>query len=289
MRTWLCPPLQDARFFAPGWNLRIWLAILGLMLACAGGLHWYFYMRKGQGKRSKVDHPVPARNNRPFDFPERVRENMFRTLTSRVGQVSAFQAVTVLLMATGYAQFITFVGSPVWFLFWPVLIPNWSAILFFWVPRLLHRPVLYAQVHALHHRNVKIGPLSGLSMHPLEHLRYLSALCIQWLVPLRPIHLFFHVIYRAPGAAMTRAGYENPLIRDRCRPVLATVYHRRQDRYFECSYGNPESPGIAASARFAAVRKRRHARSGRARPGYIPEAGLRRHPQQQIGTPCNTD
>jgi|TARA_B110000238_G_C15882533_1_gene334121 sterol desaturase/sphingolipid hydroxylase (fatty acid hydroxylase superfamily) len=72
-------------------------------------------------------------------------------------------------------------------------------------------------VHALHHRNVNIGPWSGLSMHPVEHLLYLSSLLIHYVIPSHPIHLFFHVIYLAPGAAMTHTGYEDLLIKEDLR------------------------------------------------------------------------
>lgn len=238
-----CPPPEDARQFQHGWIMRVWLVNLMLMPEISGGLRWYFFMRKGQRMWLKFGRRGTARHNRLFDLSDQVRDDMFWTLTSGVGQLTAFQVVILWSMANGYAPVLTFDASPVWFLLWPVLIPVWLAFHFFWVHRLPHHPVLCAQVRARHHRNVKIGRWSGLSMHPLEHLRYLSALCIHWLVPSRPIQMFFHVIYRGPGAAMICTGYANPLIRARRRLALATVYHQRQDRYFECSYGNQEMPG----------------------------------------------
>ena len=41
---------------------------------------------------------------------------------------------------------------------------------------MLHIPFLYKHVHALHHRNINVGPWSGLSMHPVEHIIYLGTI-----------------------------------------------------------------------------------------------------------------
>jgi len=35
---------------------------------------------------------------------------------------------------------------------------------------------MYKKVHSLHHRNTNIGPWSGLSMHPIEHLLFFSSI-----------------------------------------------------------------------------------------------------------------
>ena len=129
-----------------------------------------------------------------------------------------------------------------WFLLAFLLLPIWSAFHFYWVHRLLHVPLLYRKVHSLHHRNVNIGPWSGLSMHPVEHFLYLSSLCIHWFVASHPIHLIFHIIYQGPGAAITHTGYEDLLIKDKRRLALGTFYHQLHHRYYECNYGNQEMP-----------------------------------------------
>jgi sterol desaturase/sphingolipid hydroxylase (fatty acid hydroxylase superfamily) len=103
-------------------------------------------------------------------------------------------------------------------------------------------PFFYTRFHALHHRNINIGPWSGFAMHPVEHLLYLSTLCIHWVVASHPIHLIYHVIYQAPGAAMTHTGYEDLLIKDKRSLALGTFYHQLHHRYFECNYGNQEMP-----------------------------------------------
>ncbi len=238
----LYPSLETARTFSLGWIIQIWAINMGLLLVIAGGLHWYFYMRKGQGKALKFDHRDQSRNNRSFLYADQVKDNMFWSLTSGVAQLTAFQVVTMWLMANGYTPLITLTSNPVWFILWLILIPIWSAFHFYWVHRLLHQPFIYTRVHALHHKNINIWPWSGMSMHPVEHFIYLSSLCIHWIVASHPVHLIFHVGFQGPGAAMTHTGYEDLLIKDKRKLALGTFYHQLHHRYFECNYGNQEMP-----------------------------------------------
>ncbi len=238
----LYPSLETAQTFAIGWIVQTWAVNMGLMIAIAGGLHWYFYMLKGQGQTLKFDKRPQAKGNRLWNFSNQVHDNMFWSLGSGVAQITAFQVLTMWLMANGYAPTITFASNPVWFLVALILLPIWSAFHFYWAHRLLHVPFLYKRVHSLHHRNVNIGPWSGLSMHPVEHFIYLTSLCIHWVVASHPIHLIFHVIYQGPGAAMTHTGYEDLLIKDKRRLALGTFYHQLHHRYYECNYGNQEMP-----------------------------------------------
>ena len=236
------PSLEAAETFAFGWIAQVWLVNFATMFAVAGGLHWWFYMRRGQGKRLKFDKREQARGNKLWDFSNQVHDNMFWSLTSGVGQMTAYQVLVLWAMANGYAPTITFAENPVWFVAALVLLPIWSAFHFYWVHRLLHVPFMYRHFHALHHRNVNVGPWSGMSMHPVEHLLYHSTLLIHFVVPLHPIHLVYGVVYNGPGAAMTHTGYEDLLVRDKRRLALGTFYHQLHHRYYECNYGNQEMP-----------------------------------------------
>ncbi|MEP0941522.1 MAG: sterol desaturase family protein [Rhizobiaceae bacterium] len=236
------PSLEAAKSFAVGWILQTWAINMALMIVIAGGLHWYFYIKRGQGKHLKFDHRDQTKSNRLWKFSDQVLDNMFWSLTSGVVQLTAFQVLIMWAMANGYAPTISVEDNPVWFVLGLMLLPIWSAFHFYWVHRLLHVPFLYKHVHSLHHKNVNIGPWSGLSMHPIEHLLYLSSLLIHLVVPSHPVHLIFHVVYEGPGAAMSHTGYEDLLIKDKPRLALGTFYHQLHHRYYECNYGNQEMP-----------------------------------------------
>ena len=239
------PSVTAAESLAFGWIAQVWLINMAMMIVVAGGLHLVFYILKTQGKALKFDHRDQARGNA-------------RQCTVELPPSSAGQYVLVAWVRSfptdrvsgrrdvGDGEWLCasdqFRRHPIWFLTALILLPIWSAFHFYWVHRLLHVPMLYRHVHSLHHRNVNIGPWSGLSMHPLEHFVYFTTLLIHFIVPSHPIHLIFHVIYQGPGAAMTHTGYEDMLVRDKRRLALGTFYHQLHHRYYECNYGNQEMP-----------------------------------------------
>ena len=55
------PPLADMAEFRPSWMIRIWFLNIIPQTMIAGGLHWWFWVRKGQGDRRKFDHRDLAR------------------------------------------------------------------------------------------------------------------------------------------------------------------------------------------------------------------------------------
>ncbi|MGB0798231.1 MAG: sterol desaturase family protein [Planktomarina sp.] len=236
------PSIETAKTWAFGWVFQTWFINMVMQLCVAGGLHYFFYMKKGQGAQLRFSLRPLTKNNRKFDFNDQVRDNMFWSMTSGVAQLTMYQVITMWLMGNGYISTITLTTNPIWFVAALLLLPIWSAFHFYWVHRFLHTPFMYTRFHNLHHRNIDLGPWSGFSMHPVEHLLYLSGLCIHWLVASHPIHLIFHVIYQGPGAAMTHTGYEDLLIRDKRRLALGTFYHTLHHRYYECNYGNQEMP-----------------------------------------------
>jgi len=238
----LYPSIEASKVFAFGWITQTWAVNMGLMVSIAGGLYWYFYMRKGQGKTLKFDARDPATNSRSFNFKDQVHDNMFWSLISGVTVWTAFQVFIVWGMANGYFPTLTFTDNPVWYLALFILMPMWSAFHFYWIHRLLHVPFMYKRFHALHHRNVNIGPWSGMSMHPVEHILYFSTVLVHAVVATHPVHLIYHLIFQGPGAAMSHTGYEDLLIKDRRKLALGTFYHTLHHRFFECNYGNQEMP-----------------------------------------------
>ena len=235
------PSLDQTKNFELTWILQIWVINLVLMIMIAGGLHWYFYIIKGQEKRLKFDKREQGKG-KLWDFSNQVYDNMFWSLTSGIGQLTIFQSITMWLLANNYSPVNSFFSNPFWFFGFFLLLPIWSAFHFYWIHRFLHIPFFYKRYHSLHHRNVNVGPWSGFSMHPVEHLFYISSICIHWILASHPIHLIFHALYLGPGAAMTHTGYENLLIKDKKRLALGTFYHQLHHRYYECNYGNEEMP-----------------------------------------------
>lgn len=239
---WFQPPLEVTATLAPGWIFGLWLRNMVLMTLVAGSLHWFFYVRKVQGERLKFDPRALMVNGRQFTFGGQVRDNMFWSLGSGVGFWTAYEVLMFWAMGNGYAPLLSPAEHPVIFVLWFLLTPVWISFHFYWVHRALHWGPLYKLAHALHHRNVNVGPWSGLSMHPVEHLIFFSSILIHFIVPAHPLHILFHMQHQSLTAATSHTGFENLLVEDKKRLALGTFHHQMHHRYFEVNYGNLEMP-----------------------------------------------
>ncbi|MEM7122527.1 MAG: sterol desaturase family protein [Pseudomonadota bacterium] len=236
------PPLSVTRDLAPGWIAEIYLRNLVLMIIVAGGLHLFFHTFRRQGDRLRYDARDLTGNKRGFTLGSQLRDNMFWTLTSGVAVWTAYEVLMFWAMANGYAPLLLWDDSPVWFVVLFFLTPIWISFHFYWVHRWLHWPPLYKRAHALHHRNVNVGPWSGLSMHPIEHVIFFSSILIHFVVAAHPIHILFHMQHQALTAATSHTGFEGLTVKDKNRLALGTFHHQMHHRYFRCNYGNLEMP-----------------------------------------------
>ena len=239
---YLHPSLEEARELAFGWIAQIYIRNFLLMVLVAGSLHLYFYTWSKQGKELRYDARPLMKNGRQFSFKGQVRDNMFWTLGSGVAFWTMYEALLYWAMANGYAPILTWTANPVWFVLLFLFIPVWESFYFYWIHRFLHAPFLYRHVHSVHHRNINIGPWSGLSMHPVEHLIYLGSVMVHFIVAAHPVHILFHLQYYTLTAATTHTGFEGLLVKDKDRLKLGTFHHQMHHRYFECNYGSLEIP-----------------------------------------------
>jgi len=236
------PSMETAQTLEFGWIGQIWLRNITLMIIVAGGLHLWFYRYKRQGKALKYDPRELTKSGRVFTFNGQVADNIFWTLASGVTFWTAYEALMFWAMANGYVPVLTWRENPVWFAVLIFLTPVWISFHFYWIHRWLHWPPLYRIAHAVHHRNVNVGPWSGLSMHPIEHLMFFSSVLIHWIAAAHPIHIMFHMQHQALTAASSHTGFEGLLVKDKNRLALGTFHHQMHHRYFECNYGNLEVP-----------------------------------------------
>ena len=239
---WFQPSLETARTLSFDWIAAIWLRNMILMTVVAGGLHWFFHAARLQGDRLKYDPRELARESRQFTFGGQVRDNAFWTLTSGVGFWSAYEVGMFWAMANGWAPVLLWSDSPALFVALIFLTPVWISLHFYWIHRALHWEPLYRLAHSLHHRNVNVGPWSGLSMHPVEHALFFSSILIHFVVPASPLHILFHMQHQALTAVTSHTGFEGMIVADRERLALGTFHHQMHHRYFEVNYGNLEMP-----------------------------------------------
>lgn len=240
--AWIHPDPEAMRTLAWGWVGQIWLRNLVLIFLVAGGLHLWFYTFTAQGKKLKFDAREMAKNNGTYTFRNQVWDNMFWSIASGVTLWTAFEVLYWWAAANGYAPGLAFAENPIWFALWFVLIPIWSSFHFYWIHRLLHWPPLYRLAHSLHHRNVNIGPWTGISMHPVEHLLYFSTVLIHFVVPSHPAHVLFHFYNEALNPPFSHSGFEAVVVKEKRQIAAGDFFHQLHHRYFECNYGTAEMP-----------------------------------------------
>ncbi|MER8779387.1 sterol desaturase family protein [Mesorhizobium sp. M0977] len=244
--TWLylSPSLETARTFAFNWIAAVYLRNLALIVLVAGGMHLYLYTFKRQGNHLRYDARPFHKKSNLYTFKSQFLDNVFWSIVSGVTIWTAYEVVGLWAYANGYMPMMSFPEHPVWFVLWFLLLPFYGVFHFYWIHRLLHWGPLYNKVHSLHHRNVNVGPWSGMSMHPVEHIGYLSSVLIHVVIPSNPMHLIFQLQQKVLLAVTSHAGYESVTAGEDSDAGLKVgdFFHQLHHRYFECNYGEPEVP-----------------------------------------------
>jgi sterol desaturase/sphingolipid hydroxylase (fatty acid hydroxylase superfamily) len=242
--TWLFlqPDTSRVVTFKFDWIAEMYLRNLALMTVVAGGLHLWLYCYKKQGADQQFDTRDLSRISARFTFGKQVYDNIFWTLASGVTIWTAFEVVTMWGYANGYVPYLAFNDNPAWFVLLFLLQPLWGGFHFYWIHRALHWPLLYRLAHSLHHRNINVGPWSGMSMHPIEHIMYLSGVLIHWVIASHPIHFLFHMQVKTLEAVTSHAGHQKLVVSKGTEYELGDFFHQLHHRYFECNYGTIEMP-----------------------------------------------
>jgi len=238
----LAPSLGDMAILSLSWIGMILALNYGLVILVAGGFHLFFYTLRRQGDELKYVAQFGHRGGGRFTFGRQVHDNMFWSLASGVPIWTGYEVLCLWMHANGWSPGLAFGASPALFLLVLLFTGPWVAFHFDWGHRLLHTGPFYRHVHALHHRNVNIGPWSGISMHPVEHLIYFSSLLIHLIVPSHHVMVMFHGYMLALSAIFGHTGFHEMLLGKSRRMMVGHFHHQLHHRYFECNYGSVDFP-----------------------------------------------
>ena len=133
-----------------------------------------------------------------------------------------------------------------WNVFWVMVVPLWRDLHFYVAHRFVHIRAIYRFVHSLHHRNADPEPFSGLTMHPIEHLLYMSPPVLLWFIPGHPVVTLTLLFFSMLSPILTHAGFERVWLGDPGDGAPSFLsgdyFHQLHHRYFECNYGNTLVP-----------------------------------------------
>ena len=238
---WLQPVDDGQADLGAGWIAALLIRNYVAAGIVIGGLHWWFYMRRGQGDERRWDTRPLGRNKRRFAFNDQVKDNVAYTLLSGIPVASGWEIWARWMYANDHITMIDAGDNPIWFVLGFLVMPIWQSLHFYVIHRALHHESIYQAIHAVHHRNVNVGPWSGLAMHPVEHVIYFSTLAIVLVLPTHPAHMLFLLFWQMLGALeplrlrRRRRQRPNGPLRRRLLPPDAPPLHR-------CNYGSAEFP-----------------------------------------------
>ncbi|MEI6388021.1 MAG: sterol desaturase family protein [Spirochaetota bacterium] len=264
---WFTPGLDRTIAFAPGWIAEIYLRNAVLLLVIAGGLHLRLYVTKGQGTKFKYTDKWMATDDPRFLFRNQTWDNIFWNFVSGCTIWTAWEAVTLWLYANKLIPYVSIQEHPVYFVLMMLFVLFARQVHFYFVHRLSHWKPLYDISHYLHHKNINIGPWSGMAMHPIEHLLYLSGVVINWIIPSHPIHAIYHLMHAGVTPALGHTGFHKFAGKGKSERGMSAdnyfhyLHHRRftvnfgvevvpLDKWFGSFYdGSPEADAALAAKR----------------------------------------
>ncbi len=218
----------------------MYLRNLGLLWLVSGGWHLLLYNLKLQGAERKYDPRWLARDDPKFLFHNQVYDNIFWSCVSGCTVWTAYEVLYLWSAAHQWVPYADWKSHPVYCALWLCAIPFWREFHFYWIHRAIHWPPLYKAVHYLHHKNINVGPWSGMAMHPIEHLLYFSVVLIHWVVPSHPIHFLFNAQHTALTPAGGHHGFEGPIFNGKL--PTGSYFHYLHHRFFNCNYGEATLP-----------------------------------------------
>ena len=232
------PELARMETLALDWVLLILLRNITLVTIFTGGLHLWLYRVRGQGRKTKYNGNWMAKNDRRFLFHNQVFDNVF---WSMIGTL--VWSLYEIGLWWGYANgALPYSANPVWFVLWMILMPFWRNFHFYWIHRLIHWPPLYRTIHYLHHKNVNVGPWSGMAMHPIEHTLYFSCMLIHLVVPSHPLHMMFNGLTTALGPGVSHSGFDELVFGDETALKKEKLMHYLHHRYHTVNFGESAVP-----------------------------------------------
>ena len=238
----LTPSLETMSEWSWGWVGLIWLRNAGLLTLVAGGLYWWLYIRKSQGTQYKFDKRWMATGDSQFLWRNQVKDNMFWSLVSGVTIWTLYESVTLWFYASGRQPVLSLAEHPGAFMLSIYGVFFWSTATFYFIHRALHWRPLYKLAHELHHRNVNIGPWSGISMHPIEHAIYFAPFMLWWFVPCDPIIILLTGFFQGISPAVSHCGFDFLKNGDKKWVTAGDYFHQLHHQYFHVNYGNTPTP-----------------------------------------------
>lgn len=207
-----------------------------LMFMIYGFWHFTLYTCRLNGSAQKYFSKWQSKGQKQFLFNNQTFDNMFYSLVVSGLIWTGYEYAYLASLAHGYLDILSFKENTLAFVLWFMIIPFWRPFHFYWIHRLIHWKPLYIRIHALHHRNINIGPWSGMAMHPVEGFMYISVVGVHWLISCHPIHFYYNLLLTTLTPAGAHSGFEGKVFHGKMS--VGDYAHFLHHRYFHYNFGD---------------------------------------------------
>ena len=232
----LTPSLDTMKNFEVPWIFFIFIRNLIFIIVLCSFFHLRLYTFNLQGNSFKYNPKSLATKNPNFFTKNQLIDNIFNTLVWGVPIWTTYEVITLWAFANGIIYNVSWQLHPIYCFLLFIITPTIQSVHFYFVHRLLHWKPLYKYVHKVHHNNVNIGPWSGLSFHPIEHVFFFSVILIFWIIPCNPLIAIWCLFFTAFAPIPGHSGYDKMLFKNGKFIPAGDYNHQLHHKYFECNY-----------------------------------------------------
>ena len=164
--TWLYlqPEIARCATFEFDWIAQLYGRNLALLILIVSGWHLHLYVRKAQDLQYKYSADWLSTSNRKFLWGNQLWDNVLWNCASGVTVWTAYEVLMMWAYSNEMLPHVDWCEDPVYFVALFAAIPLWRLFHFYWTHRLTHWKPLYKAAHYLHHKNINVGPWSGLAL-----------------------------------------------------------------------------------------------------------------------------
>jgi sterol desaturase/sphingolipid hydroxylase (fatty acid hydroxylase superfamily) len=232
------PDVEAMRTLSLNWALRLYAVNAAAIFVMYGAIELFFYVRRKQGTQFKYSGRFPADHpSGVFWFKSQNLDNALRCFLISIPLWTLVEVVFLWCFATGAVPWLRWADHPVYLAVLTFFAPMLHEAHFFAIHRLIHSPLLYKWVHAVHHNSVNPSPWSSLSMHPVEAFIYHAVAFWHLVIPSNPILALFQLHLAGFGAINGHIGFDHLALGGRIRLKTHAYAHYLHHKYFEVNYG----------------------------------------------------
>lgn len=236
---WVIPPVEVMQTLQWGWALKLFAVNAVAVFVWYTAFELQLYMRRSQDNRFKYNGKFPADSpSDVFWFKSQNIDNFLRGFLSGVPIWTVMQVVVLWAFANGYAPWLSLAENPFYLALLFLAVPLIHEVHFFIIHWLMHTPFLYKWVHSVHHNSINPSPWSSLSMHPVEHILYLSPIFYHLIIPSNPIAALYQLHTAGFGAIPGHIGFDKVEISKEKAIGSHAYIHYLHHKYFEVNYGD---------------------------------------------------